>query len=418
MLQCAQNRKGVFLVPPEVTTIYPITVTIPHTSNTKFSVSVLVPVYNTGPSLRRCLESLAAQTCPDIEFICINDGSTDNSPQELDAWAAKDSRFRVIHQINGGYGKAMNAGLREAKGDYIGIVEPDDWVEPDMFEHLYTLAQDKKADISKANYYIEKKRTSRHSAKFERLPEGCCTHPLDLPEYLSGSPCIWSALYRRDMLSENNIVFSETPGASFQDLGFCIRTWLVAKSIAITHYAAYHYWEDNPISSSRRMEDGAWAAFKEIELLSETFSPIKPEETKKRSLIVLRIFATLKADYKLRIRNTGKSFLLKYSHLLHEYFPLNTLDTSVFKKDEWHDIQLIYHNPLLFPKKGKTKATMLQRLCSYRTEANQHVFRLMGLTFFVPMRDFKTHHHPQVVQMSDGLGNQLFQYTFALALKS
>lgn len=386
-------------------------------SNTGIQVSVLVPVYNTGKCLQKCLDTLAAQDCVGIEFICVNDGSTDKSGTVLDQQAAKDNRFRVIHQANGGYGKAMNLALSAARGAYIGIVEPDDWVESDMFSRLLQLARNTNADIAKANYCIERKNLSRPNDKFRDIEEGSCFSPTELPEYLRGAPSIWSAIYRTDWLREHNIQFSETPGASFQDLGFFIRTWLAARSIALTRYAPYHYWEDNPTSSSRKMEDGAWAAFRELQLLSEVFSSIPEKETLVRSHIVFRIFATLRADYRLRIRDTVRSFLLKYSHMLNEYFPLNTLCKEAFTKNEWHDLQLIYNTPLTFPRKSKTRVNTIQRIISYRKEANHHVFRLLGMTLFIPKKGRKTPQHPQVVQLSDGLGNQLFQYAFALALK-
>ena len=352
-------------------------------SSTGVQVSVLVPVFNTGKCLQRCLDTLSAQDCEGIEFICVDDGSTDQSGSILDRHAASDKRFRVIHQPNGGYGKAMNLGLSAARGAYIGIVEPDDWVESDMFSRLLKLAQETNADIAKANYCIERRNLSRPNDKFRDIEDGSSFAPTELPEYVRGAPSIWSAIYRTDWLREHNIQFSETPGASFQDLGFFIRTWLAARSIALTRYAPYHYWEDNPTSSSRKMEDGAWAAFRELQLLSEVFASIPEKESLVRSHIVFRIFSTLRADYRLRIRNTVRSFLLKYSHLLNEYFPLDTLSREVFTKNEWHDLLLIYNAPLTFPRKSKTRVNTLQRIISYRKEANHHVFRLLGMTLMM-----------------------------------
>lgn len=355
----------------------------PETQSPPIRVSVIVPVYNASQTLDKCLDSLAAQTCQGIEFICINDGSTDTSADILSAKAARDSRFRILHQANGGYGKAMNTGIDAAKGCYIGIVEPDDWIEASMYEQLWELAEKSGADICKANYYIERRNRSRINTKFDDMEEGRCVPPRELPNCLKGSPSIWSAIYRTAFLQENHIRFSETPGASFQDLGFCIRTWLAAGNIAITHAALYHYWEDNPESSSRKMEDGAWAAFHELSLLSGTFKNISREDSVTRSLIVLRIFATLRADYRLRVRNTAKSFLLKYSHLLNDYFPMDTLRQDIFTRAEWHDLQVLYTEPLLFPRKSKTRATLLQRLISYRKEGNHHVFRFLGMSFMM-----------------------------------
>lgn len=355
----------------------------PPVSASDIRVSVLVPVYNVANSLRRCLDSLAAQDCDSIEFICINDGSTDESVSILDAKAAEDSRFRVFHQENSGYGKSLNKALELAGGTYIGIVEPDDWVEANMFSHLINLAHTTGADIVKANYCIERANGCRPNEKFHGIAEGTCCKPAELPEYLQGSPSIWSSVYKRDWLNTSGIRFSETPGAAFQDLGFCVCTWLAARSIAITHATPYHYWEDNPAASSRNLEAGAWASFKEFSLLSGIFSRIPKEDRAVRSLLVLRILATLRADYRLRIRETSKSFLLKYSHLLNKYFPMETLDQKIFTKNEWYDLQLLYQAPLTFPRKSKTRATLLQRIVSYRKEANHHVFRFLGMTFLM-----------------------------------
>lgn len=350
-------------------------------------LSVIVPVYNAEKYLQKCMQSLAAQKCRGIEFICVNDGSKDSSLRILQRWAASDKRFRILSQENQGYGKAMNNGLQAAKGTYVGIVEPDDWIEANMYEALMELANQTQADIIKSDYFIERNGTSKISEKMENVLDGATLPPGRLPEYLAGAPSIWTAVYHREWLEQNHIRFSETPGASFQDLGFCIRTWLAARSITATQQAFYHYKEDNPTSSIRRMEDGAWAAFQELNLLSDVFNKIPKDAAYVRSHIVLRIFATLRADYRLRIRDTVKSFLLKYSHLLNEYFPLDSLQQDVFTKDEWFDVQLMYSRPLLFPRKSRTRANILQRICSCRTEAGQKVIRILGISFILKTKN-------------------------------
>ena len=117
-------------------------------------VSVLTPIYNVAQYLPQCLESLKAQTLQDIEFICINDGSTDNSLEILKAYAENDNRFVIIDKQNSGYGASMNKGLEAARGEYIGIVESDDFIDADAFELLYGIANlNNKPDIVKANHY-------------------------------------------------------------------------------------------------------------------------------------------------------------------------------------------------------------------------------------------------------------------------
>lgn len=100
------------------------------------AVSILVPVCNVKKYLRECLDSLERQTLENIQIICIDDGSTDSSPEILKEFQARDSRFEIISKKNSGYGDSMNQGLAQAHGEYIGIVESDDFVNFDMFEKL------------------------------------------------------------------------------------------------------------------------------------------------------------------------------------------------------------------------------------------------------------------------------------------
>lgn len=110
-------------------------------------VSVIIPVYNAEKYLEDCLNSVTGQTLRDLEIICVNDGSTDNSAQILDAYAEKDSRIRVVHKENGGLVSARKTGIVAATGEYVGYVDSDDWIEPDMYEKLYEKARDYGCDI-------------------------------------------------------------------------------------------------------------------------------------------------------------------------------------------------------------------------------------------------------------------------------
>lgn len=123
----------------------------------KVSVTVTVPVYNTSKYLRRCLDSLKMQTFKDIEFILVDDGSTDNSGEICEEYAKNDSRFRVIHQKNGGLASARQAGLDASQGEYVIVCDSDDWVEPEMYGMLYQKAKETNADIIACGYYAEYK---------------------------------------------------------------------------------------------------------------------------------------------------------------------------------------------------------------------------------------------------------------------
>ena len=132
-------------------------------------VSVIVPVYNTEKYLPRCLDSICRQTMKDVEIICVDDGSSDSSPEILEAYAARDERIRVIRKENGGLVSARKAGVKAASGIYIGYVDSDDWIEPDMYERLYGCAMGNRADLVCSGYYQEGNYVSEH---YDHVPEG------------------------------------------------------------------------------------------------------------------------------------------------------------------------------------------------------------------------------------------------------
>ena len=116
-------------------------------------VSIIIPTYNVEEYLEECMDSVVRQTLQDIEIICINDGSTDGSLEILKRYAQNDKRIIIVDKENGGYGIGMNIGLDKATGEYIGIVEPDDFVPLNMYEDLYNIAEKENLDFVKADFY-------------------------------------------------------------------------------------------------------------------------------------------------------------------------------------------------------------------------------------------------------------------------
>lgn len=122
-------------------------------------VSVIVPIYNMEKYLLQCLESLKAQTLKEIEFIVINDGSTDRSGEILRDSVKDDSRFKIIEQDNKGYAEVRNVGLKHVTGEYVGFLDSDDWCTPELFETLYTIAKTENADLAECSYFYYNDRT-------------------------------------------------------------------------------------------------------------------------------------------------------------------------------------------------------------------------------------------------------------------
>lgn len=211
-------------------------------------VTILVPVYNVENYLIQCMESLVRQTLKDIEIICIDDGSTDYSPAILDAYGEKYSFIHVIHKENTGYGHSMNTGLKSASGEYIGIVESDDFVEDNAFERLYALATGHDVNVVRSTFFEteagidirEKMRTDLFDNVFDPVVENV-DFEFSLP--------IWNCIYKKEFLSRNRIWFNETSGASYQDISFGFKMFNCAKRIFFTEEAFYHHRIDNEASS-------------------------------------------------------------------------------------------------------------------------------------------------------------------------
>ncbi len=219
------------------------------TVSQKPRVSILVPIYNVERYLDQCLQSLVNQTLKDIEIICLNDGSTDKSLEIIQKYAKDDPRIVIIDKPNSGYGDSMNQGLKRATGEYIGIVESDDWIELDAFEKMYLLASANDVDIVKAGYYFNKNGKDRNSLFINPADAGRVIDPLRHTWLFVIPPAIWSGIYRREFLEQNQINFLPTPGASYQDTSFSFKAWATAKRAYVTNEPFLHYRIDNESSS-------------------------------------------------------------------------------------------------------------------------------------------------------------------------
>lgn len=226
-------------------------------NNGNIKISIIVPIYNAEKYLNQCLESIKKQTLKEIEVICVDDGSTDDSPDIMDQFAKRDKRFVVIHKPNGGNGHSMNAGLRAAKGEYIGCVEADDYIEPNMFEKLYMYSNGGTVDIVKSNFwncYEQENGFIKRTINQERSNMPDVVEPFTIKEYpqiLWGHPSIWSAIYKRKFIKDNDIKFKEAKGGGWVDNPFFFETICCAKSIIWTSRPFYNYRVEVEGSSSK-----------------------------------------------------------------------------------------------------------------------------------------------------------------------
>ena len=218
----------------------------------KPKVSIVVPIYNVERYLRECVDSILKQTLKDIEVILVDDGSPDNCGKIIDEYARDDARIIAVHQENSGYSKAVNRGIDMARGEYIGIIESDDWIDDDMYESLYKNAKKNKTDITKGLFYIYRtvpKAGERQNTLYKnpngvdlRLAPDGVFKPEEWPRIIGFHASIWSAIYKAEFVKKIRI--PETAGASYQDFPFMTEVFCRAKRVSIVKRPFVHWRND------------------------------------------------------------------------------------------------------------------------------------------------------------------------------
>ena len=215
------------------------------------SISVIVPIFNAAPYLEQCLDSILCQNQPGMEVICLNDGSTDDSLSIMQAYANANGKVRVIDKPNEGYGATCNRGIAEARGHWISIIEPDDWIRPGMYSAMLAYAGrfDEEPDIVKTPYLRvidpdTPQQTIINCSYRGRVPRNRLFRIQEGIHLIQHHPSIWSALYRKDFLDANDIRFKPIPGAGWADNPFLMETMLKAQKIAYLDKPFYCYREE------------------------------------------------------------------------------------------------------------------------------------------------------------------------------
>ncbi len=223
-------------------------------------VSVIVPIYNVSEFLEQCLTSVLAQTHENLEVICVNDGSTDDSLEIIRSFERQDKRIKVIDKPNAGYGHSVNRGIEAAHGTWIAIVEPDDFIDARMYDELlaHAIAPDGwLADVVKSSYWQYFDTGEGATSRIERpslgthMPARCEELKIwDDCEVMRHHPSIWSAIYRREFLETFHIRMVEAPGAGWTDGPWLFETMLQAQAVMWVPAAYYYYRLSNPNASS------------------------------------------------------------------------------------------------------------------------------------------------------------------------
>lgn len=223
-----------------------------ETINTRPLISVIVPVYNTAPYLRRCLESLCAQSYDNFEIICVDDGSTDESPEILKEYAVLNPRIIVLTQQNAGLAAARNAAINIARGTWITGLDSDDWVEPDTYESLLP-AIETNADIICFDCIADSDTDVEDSPLYHPAYSGLQEVT---PRLLLNTNCFFvTKLWRKSFIDEQQGRFPN--GLRYEDAFFYYTLAPFAKNIYYMPNVLYHYWQRSGSIMHQRSEKGA-----------------------------------------------------------------------------------------------------------------------------------------------------------------
>ena len=309
-------------------------------------ITVVMPSLNVAPYIERCLESVVDQTLRNIEIICVDAGSDDGTVEIISKYAEKDRRIRLIHSDIKSYGYQVNLAIKESKGDYIGIVETDDFIEADMYKELYSIAQMVHINVIKSNYRIFKEFSYNCYAQ-----EWTCLHNIDLYDRLINNEelnslvfydyNVWNGIYKRDFLISNDIKCTETLGASFQDIGFIQR---VHNAVKDYYYCSKALYIDREEASSYSKKSLNNMCFEYKELFNDTC--IKRNI---RDLLMVKFADSFLGEYRkvLKIEgyNNDSVYLsdsyLWASELINKEGVYNIIDSGLFNQETRLELLLL-----------------------------------------------------------------------------
>lgn len=316
-------------------------------SDKKPLISVIMPSLNVVEFIRDCIESVINQTLKNIEIICVDAGSDDGTLEILQEYEHKDSRVKIINSTKKSYGHQMNLGIHAAQGEYIGIVETDDYIKNDMFEILYDLTEKGTVDIAKANFWhVDTTQLDNYifmaDGTKKNLPAGKFTIHDDA-NILNGHPSIWTGIYRKKFLIYNNIKFLEAPGGGWVDNPFLFDTLCAAKSIKYKDEPVYCYRETNPNSSTNNLTDLNLPMKRMINNL---------DVLKKHNITNERVLAAFYVRIFWHIRDVRKKEDYKeHENEIYIYIKkvLKRVDENIVKKYFSADDQKLYYECLNYP---------------------------------------------------------------------
>ena len=280
-------------------------------------LSIIVPIYNVEAYLPRCIDSVLAQTFTDFELILIDDGSPDRCGEIMEEYAAKDSRIVTIHQENKGVSAARNAGLRIARGTYIGFVDPDDWIEKEMYSQILQSMKEQNAEIGCCSYAFvdqgNKIQTMDLSVPGVMSREGFLEEIFAIPRTLQGA--VWNKVFLKEYIKH---YFNESVkiGEDWLFLWQYCKNIITAVFIKDTYYFVY----ENNMSATRKNPDSLAVGLDVSKYLAEEAMKTgrKVGELAERNYLDRGLFFIRTGhaqETRDRVKNEFRQYMI--SHLLH-----------------------------------------------------------------------------------------------------
>lgn len=203
-------------------------------------LSVIVPVYKVENYLEECVNSLLSQTYPDIEIILVDDGSPDKCPEICDAFSAKHSNIKVVHQENGGLPAARNAGIAASTGEYISFVDSDDFISKEMYSELIKRLEKDGSDMAICNFRLFNKKGT--VALSERYQNDIITLESDIISYYECAlDSCWNRVYKAPIIKKNGLLFEDKKIVAQEDFWFNFRYFCHTSKISAVKSAHYQY---------------------------------------------------------------------------------------------------------------------------------------------------------------------------------
>lgn len=317
-------------------------------------LSVIMPSLNVAPYIRECLESAVNQSLHNIEIICVDAGSTDGTREIIAEYAKKDDRIRCIDSDMKSYGHQVNIGIEAARGDYIAVLETDDYVDAGMYEKLYDIASMYDLDYIKSDFdafteldgdrifYLGRMFIDKD--KYNMVIDG-----RQIPEIFLTDQNIWRGIYKRDFLDKSDIRLNESSGAAYQDIGFVLSVMTYAKRAMYINDSFYRYrmQREGCSSCSDKILQFSYQEF--VRLIDE----LHIDNADTFMYVVQRMAGVFLAEYTKLLSKCSfafdkdyyKTYVDKYytwfKNRLSEYMATGCIKEADMKGNDWDELNLL-----------------------------------------------------------------------------